>query len=61
MPLGKYLDCAKQAMNREVIPDELADRQSLMDEFVERIPKATLAAIKAKLQAKQSALVSEAN
>jgi hypothetical protein len=61
VPIGKYLDCAKQAMNREIFPDELADRQSLMDEFAERIPKAALAAIKAKIQSKQPAFVSEAD
>jgi hypothetical protein len=38
VPLDKFHACAKEAMNREVFPDELADRQSLKEEFGERNP-----------------------
>jgi integrase len=52
VPFEKYHACAKQAMNREVFADEFADRQSLKEEFVERIPKATLVELKSKIQPK---------
>jgi hypothetical protein len=54
IPLDKFHACAKEAMNREVFPDELADRQSLKEEFSERISKATLVELKGKIQAKQA-------
>jgi integrase len=54
VPLDKFHACAKEAMNREVFPDELADRQSLKEEFSERISKATLVELKGKIQAKQA-------
>ena len=52
VPFEKYHACAKQAMNREVFADEFADRQSLKEEFVERIPKATLVELTSKIQRK---------
>ncbi|MBI3852580.1 MAG: site-specific integrase [Verrucomicrobia bacterium] len=54
VPLEKFHESAKQAMNREVFPDEFADRESLKEEFIERISKATLVLIKGKIQAKQA-------
>ncbi len=54
MPLDKFLACAKEAMNRDVFPDELADRQSLKEELSERVPKAILVELADKLQAKQA-------
>ena len=54
VPLDKFHACAKEAMNREVFPDELADRQSLKEEFSERLSKAKLVELKNKIQAKQA-------
>ena len=51
VPLDKFHACAKEAMHREVFPEELADRQALKEEFAERIPQATLVEIKNKIQA----------
>jgi integrase len=42
VPLEKYHRFAQEAMEREIFPDEFADRQALTDECLERIPKATL-------------------
>jgi integrase len=53
-PLEKFHRCAKQAMNREVFADELADRESLKDEFLARIPKAILIKLNAKIQVPQA-------
>jgi hypothetical protein len=52
--LDKFHACAKEAMNREVFPDELADRQSLKEEFSERISQPTLVELTGKIQAKQA-------
>ena len=49
VPFEKYHTCAKQAMNREVFPDEFDDRKSLKEEFVERIPKAILSELTSKI------------
>jgi len=54
VPLDKFLACAKEAMNREVFLDELADRQSLKEEFSERIPKATLVELTSKIRPKDT-------
>jgi len=54
VPLDKFHACAKDAMNREVFPDELADRQSLKEEFRERIPEATLVELTGKIQEKRT-------
>lgn len=53
VPLEKFLEAAKRAMGREVFKQELADRQALMDEFAERVPEATLKAIRARMQARK--------
>jgi len=53
VPPDKFHACAKEAMSREVFPDELADRQSFKEEFSERIPQAVLIELTVKLQAKQ--------
>jgi integrase len=52
VPLDKFHACAREAMSREVFPDELADRQPLKEEFAERIPKVTLVELTGKIQAK---------
>ncbi len=54
VPLDKFHACAKEAMKREVFPDELADRQALKEEFSERISEATLVELQNKIQAKQA-------
>jgi integrase len=53
VPLQTFLEVAKRAMGREVFKQELADRQALMDEFVERVPEATLKAIRAKMSVRK--------
>jgi hypothetical protein len=53
VPLEKFHACAKDAMNREVFPDELADRQALKDEFCERIPERTLVELEWKIRVKE--------
>jgi len=52
VPLEKFHATAKDAMHREVFAEELADRQSLKEEFSVRIPKATLVELTGKIQAK---------
>ena len=52
VPLAKYRLCAQEAMQREVFAEEFADRQALIDELMERIAKATLDEIAAKIQPK---------
>jgi integrase len=54
VPLDKFHACAKEAMNREVFSDELGDRQSLKEEFSERIPKATLVELTGKIHPKDT-------
>jgi hypothetical protein len=54
VPLDKFHACAREAMNREVFPDELADRQSLKEEFSERIPKGTLVELTGKIHPKET-------
>jgi hypothetical protein len=39
VPVDKFYACAKEAMKREVFPDEFGDRESLKEEFIARIPK----------------------
>ncbi len=57
VPLEKLLDCAKQAMNREVFPEEFDDKDSLKEEFIERISKAAFVELTGKIQKKQAAAV----
>jgi len=54
VPLDKFHSSAKEAMSREVFSGELADRQSLKEEFSVRIPKATLIEINGKIQVKSA-------
>jgi hypothetical protein len=49
VPTEKLLETAKQAMGRDVLKQELSDRQALMDEVVERVPEATLREAVAKI------------
>jgi integrase len=53
VPLDKFHACAREAMNREVFQDELADRQSLKEEFSERILKTTLVELTSKIHPKE--------
>jgi integrase len=51
VPMEKYHVCAEKAMQRQVFNHEFADPQSLIDEFMERIPKPTLEEIVKKIPA----------
>jgi integrase len=53
VPLDKFHACAKEAMSREVFQDELADRESLKEEFIARIPKATHIELTGKIHPKE--------
>ena len=53
VPVEKFLEAAKQAMSREVLKQELDDRQALADEFLERISGATLNKILARIPAQK--------
>lgn len=52
VPVDKYRRCAQDSMKRQVFVEELADRQALKDELMERVAKATLDEITAKIQAR---------
>jgi hypothetical protein len=54
VPLEKYHRFAQEAMEREIFPDEFADRHALIDECLERIPKATLDKLTEKFIRKQT-------
>jgi integrase len=54
VPLDKFHACAKDAMKRDVFQHELADRQSLKEEFSERISKATLVELTGKIHPKDT-------
>ena len=54
LPLEKFHESAKQAMNREVFLDEFADRDSLKGEFIARIPEATHVELAGKIHPKES-------
>jgi integrase len=54
VPMDRFHACAKDAMNRDVFIDELVDRDALRDEFVERMPKATIVELATKLQIRHS-------
>lgn len=49
VPFEKYLEATKAAMEREVFAHELADAQTLIDEFVERVSAKTLEELSAKI------------
>jgi len=57
VPLEKLLDCAKQAMSREVFSEEFDDKDSLKEEFIERISKVAFVVLTGKIQKKQAAAV----
>ncbi|MGH7950401.1 MAG: tyrosine-type recombinase/integrase, partial [Limisphaerales bacterium] len=54
VPAEKFLETAKQAMAREVLKQELADRLALADEFLERTPEATRLELFAKFPAQKT-------
>ena len=60
VPLGKFHECAKQAMGREVFADELGDREALREEFIARIPRATLGELIGKIQPDEAEATLEA-
>jgi hypothetical protein len=51
VPVEKFLETAKQAMGRQVLKQEFADRPALADEFSARTPEATLREVLAKIPA----------
>jgi integrase len=51
VPFEKYHSCAEKAMGRPVFRHEFGDPQSLIDEFMERIPKPTLEDVLKKIPA----------
>ena len=51
--IEKFLETAKQAMGRQVLKQEFADRPALADEFSARTPEATLNEIRAKIPAQR--------
>ena len=55
VPVEKFLEVAKQAMGREVLKSELADREALVDELSARIPAKTLDEVRAKITAQNTA------
>jgi hypothetical protein len=61
VPLEKLLDYAKQAMSREVFPEEFDDKDSLKEEFIERISKAAFGQLTDKIQKKQANAVLKAS
>ena len=55
IPVDKFLETAKQAMGRQVLKQEFADRPALADEFSARTPEATLREVAAKIPVQTSA------
>jgi hypothetical protein len=51
IPVDKFLETAKQAMGRQVLKQEFADRLALEDEFSARTPEPTLREVTAKIPA----------
>jgi hypothetical protein len=51
VPVEKFLEIAKEAMGRQVLKQEFADRQALADEFSARTPEAILSDTLAKISA----------
>ena len=49
VPPPKHLESAKQAMGREVFEDELAEPQTLLEEFQERVGEAIVEKLKSKI------------
>jgi hypothetical protein len=56
LPTEKFLEVAKQAMGREVLHSELADRESLLDELSVRTRAETLDEISNKIVAKNQTI-----
>jgi integrase len=54
IPTEKFLEAATRAMGREVFSQELNDRQSLREEFSERIRKATIVELTGKIRPKDT-------
>ena len=52
VPVEKFLETAKQAMGRQVLKQEFADRLALEDEFSARTPEPTLREVTAKIPVK---------
>ena len=55
VPVEKFLETAKQAMGRQVLKQEFADRLALEDEFSARTPEAVLREVTAKIPVQASA------
>lgn len=55
VPSDKFHECARQAMGRDVFVEELADRESLKDEFIARIPETSCVELTRKICSKQTA------
>ena len=55
IPVEKFLETAKQAMGRQVLKQEFADRLALEDEFSARTPEAMLREVTAKIPMQASA------
>jgi hypothetical protein len=49
IPVEKFLETAKQAMGRQVLKQEFADRLALEDEFSARTSEPTLREVTAKI------------
>jgi hypothetical protein len=49
IPVEKFLETAKQAMGRQILKQEFADRLALEDEFSARTPEPTLREVTAKI------------
>jgi integrase len=54
IPVEKFLAVSRQAMGREVLKSELADRETLVDELSARIPAKTLDGVRAKITAQKT-------
>ena len=54
VPVEKFLETAKQAMGRQVLKQEFADRLALEDEFSARTPETTLREVAAKIPVQAS-------
>lgn len=57
VPIEKYIASAAKAMGREVFKSELSDPQALVAEFLERVPQATIKALRASTTMKENSEV----
>lgn len=53
VPFEKFLEAARRVMARDVLKQELNDRQALADEFMERVPETALNEILARIPAQK--------